>query len=806
MKKLKISNLLLLIAMLLLASTNAFSQGPGCPNVDAGEDANVNCASGGCVDLSATFLQTGETTSYEVTPIPYAPFPFIGGTAVSADTDDVWSPAIDLPFNFCFFGGTYDEIVIGSNGVISFDLNSNPPGGFCAWSFDASIPNTQLFRNTIFGVYMDVNPAPSPPTSDINYQVLGEAPCRTMVVSIPNIFYFGCNELRLTSQMVIYETTNVIEVYVLDRPSGCGWNDGNAVIGIQNQAGNLGYTPPGRNTGDWDANTEAWRFTPNGPSNVTFEWLDASGEVIGNTPDITVCPSGDETYTARAAYLNCDGAITVVEDDVLITTSNPFTLSLGEDQQTCDNTPILLTANTDGTPGLSYEWFYNSVSQGPSTLGDNTFSANSPNSGIYSVEVFDPADITCVLSDEVNITFNNQPVANQPDDLYQCDNGINAGVFDLTQNDTVVLGTQLPEDYTITYHNTPFDAASGASPILNPTVYLITGAVEQVFVRIVDTTGSCFDTESFFINFFQITVSLGEDQQTCTTNDITLTANAAGVVGLSYEWFYNSVSQGPSTIDAITFTVTAPNSGTYSVEVFNSLDPTCIVTDQVEVTYTDPPVANQPNDLFQCDDGINTGIFDLTVNDAVVLGAQDPDVFGISYHNTAPDAASGAAPILNAAAYPITGTVEEIFVRIETPDQTDAFIEDFGTGLGRVTHPYTNQTFNGAGGMNPNDYVVTNTSTGLNPGWHQGMEDNTPDDINGRMIFFDVSEDVNQIELYRRDFTVPANTDHIFDFSMTTVYDTDTNLCPGTGVPSRLIYQVQDAFGAVLATDNNWYC
>ena len=65
------------------------------------------------------------------------------------------------------------------------------------------------------------------------------------------------------------------------------------------------------------------------------------------------------------------------------------------------------------------------------------------------------------------------------------------------------------------------------------------------------------------------------------------------------------------------------------------------------------------------------------------------------------------------------------------------------------------------------------------------MEDYTVGDTNGRMIFFDVSEDVNQIELYRRDFTVPANTDHIFDFSMTTMYDIDTNLCPGTGVPSR---------------------
>ncbi len=170
------------------------------------------------------------------------------------------------------------------------------------------------------------------------------------------------------------------------------------------------------------------------------------------------------------------------------------------------------------------------------------------------------------------------------------------------------------------------------------------------------------------------------------------------------------------------------------------------------------------------------------------------------YTGQALDAVSGAAQIPNPTVYPITGAVEEIFVRIETADQTDAFLEDFGTGLGRVTHPYTNQTFNGAGGMSPNEYVVTNTSTGLNGGWHQGMEDYTVGDTNGRMIFFDVSEDINQIELYRRDFTVPVNTDHIFDFSMTTVYDTDTNLCPGTGVPSRLIYQVQDPSGTVIAT------
>ena len=63
-----------------------------------------------------------------------------------------------------------------------------------------------------------------------------------------------------------------------------------------------------------------------------------------------------------------------------------------------------------------------------------------------------------------------------------------AGIFDLTVNDATVLGTQIPADFDITYHNNFFDAVSGASPILNPTTYLITGTIEQIFVRIVDTT------------------------------------------------------------------------------------------------------------------------------------------------------------------------------------------------------------------------------------------------------------------------------------------------------------------------------
>lgn len=88
-----------------LFSFNAFAQGPGCPNVNAGEDVELDCDEP-CTDLTATFLETGETTSYEVTSIPFdPPFPATGGTPVSVNTDDVWSPVIPLPFEFCFFWG-----------------------------------------------------------------------------------------------------------------------------------------------------------------------------------------------------------------------------------------------------------------------------------------------------------------------------------------------------------------------------------------------------------------------------------------------------------------------------------------------------------------------------------------------------------------------------------------------------------------------------------------------------------------------------------------------------------------------------
>ncbi len=100
----------LFICFFLFAGNLIYSQAPGCPNVYAGEDVVLDCDEP-CVELTATFLDTGETTDYEVSAIPYnPPFPFTGGTSVSVNIDDRWSDIIPLPFDFCFYGQTLIQI------------------------------------------------------------------------------------------------------------------------------------------------------------------------------------------------------------------------------------------------------------------------------------------------------------------------------------------------------------------------------------------------------------------------------------------------------------------------------------------------------------------------------------------------------------------------------------------------------------------------------------------------------------------------------------------------------------------------
>lgn len=343
------------LLLTILCSSEALAQ-PGCPDITCGPNQSVDC-NVTCVDLTATVLETGATTQYSVSSIPYAPpAPFSGGTAQFINTDDVWGDIINLPFNFCFYDNVYSQVVIGANGLITFDITEANQG--CNWSFSDPIPSANLYTNCIMGAYHDIDPSAG---GDISYFIQGSAPCRTFVVSFNDVPHFSCDCgffsscRKTTQQIVIYETTNVIEVYVEQKETCSGWNSGNAVIGIQDAAGTTGITPPGRNTGSWTANNEAWRFTPDGAPNFEVNWYDG-GALVGTGTTVNVCPSATTTYDAEVVYTNCDGAVVTVTDQVSVTQNSSVSVNVTPtNSDVCSGTTTTLTASSPNT-GMTYTW------------------------------------------------------------------------------------------------------------------------------------------------------------------------------------------------------------------------------------------------------------------------------------------------------------------------------------------------------------------------------------------------------------------------------------------------------------------
>ncbi|QEE50471.1 T9SS type B sorting domain-containing protein [Flavobacterium alkalisoli] len=328
---------------------------PGCANVEVfdpeleillpNSEIVICPEEDNCIPLTANYLQTGETSSYEIESIDYAPpFPFTGGTPVSVGTDDVWSPLVQLPFDFCFFGEIYSEVLVGSNGVVTF--NTGNPSGYCPWSFNQTIPNTGFpILNAIYGVYQDIDPSINNDNvdPDINFQVLGNYPCRALVVNFSEVAQFSgaCNNDPAiggqTTQIVLYEISNVIEIYIGNRIPCTSWQNGAGVVGLQNAGGTVAFVPDGRNTGPWTATEEAWRFTPNGTSNVVFEWLQ-DGVSYSDQEEITVCVTEPTTMTARATYTNCNGELLVRDTSVLLRLAEEIEEQDPNDLAVCNTT------------------------------------------------------------------------------------------------------------------------------------------------------------------------------------------------------------------------------------------------------------------------------------------------------------------------------------------------------------------------------------------------------------------------------------------------------------------------------------
>jgi len=554
-----------------------------CSQLDAGDDVTVDCTNN-CTTLTAeVFPGIGaQTDTYAINADTPCPIPPNGGvTPTSIYLDDQWSGVVTLPFTFYFFGHPYNYLIIGDNGVVSFDTNrSTPeiqrPNDFCAWSFNQTLPNVNLFRNTIFGAYHDLYvPAAASPGDRIRYYVTGDYPQRKFVVLFDHVPQFSCNSLITTQRIILYETSNVIDVQIDEKPVCSGWQNGVAVVGIQNEDGTVAYVPPGRNTSAWtvDASSpELWRFIPNhNPSSIIFDYKwyeDATNTLVGTGQSINVCVTEDTVYRVEAAYDDPNtGQHYTLTDTVTVFFDNQLgDVDLGPDIYECDSPTVTLDATAANATNYTWE------KDGVVIPGANSATLTVTESGHYTVT----AELgVCSKSDEIDVYIEPRPIVGMPTDIVDCEGNV------ITLTPTV---SNLSGNETYQWQKDGVDIAGATDSTLDVTE---TG----VYTVVVSNTIGCDASADTNVTFDPYpNLDLGEDQVVCAYDTAVISANILD--GDHYEWLVNN-----TLVNNNSPVLELNGSGEYDV-VLNLDRGTCSVSDSLHVTILDPITVNATPILY----------------------------------------------------------------------------------------------------------------------------------------------------------------------------------------------------------------
>ncbi len=335
----------LLALSLLVLNHIVYSQAVTCPSVNAqiGTGPSTTICQGQCATLSASVTPVNATTAYAVSTIAFAPQSTVGATSVNM-TDDSVTGALPIGFTFCFFGQSYTQFYIGSNGWISFS-----PGQTTAFT-SASIPNTSpaVPNNCIMGPWQDWHPGAAPGPF-ISYKTIGTAPCRALVVTWFNVPMFSCTTTYGTFQIICYETTNIIENHITNKPNCTAWAGGTAVQGLHDPTGTIAVAIAGRNSTQWTTTNDSRRYTPNGAPSYTIQWVGPSGPISTNT-QISVCPAATAVYSANATLGGCVGSTALFGTVQVVVTPGPVISA--NSPTVCAGTGTTLT----GSGATSYTW------------------------------------------------------------------------------------------------------------------------------------------------------------------------------------------------------------------------------------------------------------------------------------------------------------------------------------------------------------------------------------------------------------------------------------------------------------------
>ncbi|MBI4337680.1 MAG: right-handed parallel beta-helix repeat-containing protein [Chloroflexi bacterium] len=140
---------------------------------------------------------------------------------------------VPIGFGFQFYGNTYDNLWVGSNGILGFGPDEDDFDWFESWIPDSSTPN-----NVISAFGDDLLPGSM---GDVYVQTVGSAPNRKLVVQWDGVTDYSYEEADYTFQVILEEGTNRIRFQYLSMvPPYDEYLGEWAIIGIENSSGSDG--------------------------------------------------------------------------------------------------------------------------------------------------------------------------------------------------------------------------------------------------------------------------------------------------------------------------------------------------------------------------------------------------------------------------------------------------------------------------------------------------------------------------------------------------------------------------------------
>ena len=579
-----------------------------CFGTFGGADINLPCNTL-CTAFTAQIPEIKSTENYTVASIPYNPYPYVTtAPALSltcSNQDDKFFATSNLSFPFCFFGQTFNSLVVGTNGLITFDASNNL--GCNQWEMNTGLlpmpfiggtgaqcggscptPTGYIYpKASILGVYQDIDIDNAAAGKKMEFRIEGTAPCRRAIISFNNIANFSCSVFS-TSEIVIYEATNIVEIYIKDKPSGCSWNGDLAAVGIMDWTKVKALAPPGRNLGVWGSvgMNEAWQFKPNGTSSLMDHVeLVLNGTVVGTGTvgalnngmyDVdfgNICPpAGINQYVVRGVYKVCNdnpATFYFIEDTVEINRIAPFFANADTTNPLCKGLSTgQVVFNPIGTTA-PYEY---SINGGVTYVTNNTFTALA--AGTYNFKIRDING--CVKDTAIIITEPTLVTASAITSSATCPN--NDGSIDITAG-----GGTPGYMYSI----------DGGANYQTSNVFLNLGVGNYNNIKVKDANGCVSPATATIVLNDTMRLELGPDSTICFGSKITIIPQTNALTD-TFKW----TPAATLNYDTVRAPIATPIDTTrYILKAKWGI---CQRNDSITINVLHKPVANAGKDTTVC--------------------------------------------------------------------------------------------------------------------------------------------------------------------------------------------------------------